>query len=243
MTKPPSNRRTTQAGYARGDDTRGRVIASGLKLFGKHGFDGASTRDIAIDAGVNTPAVHYYFSGKEGLYLACVEHMAAEVCSHIEGAATEADALLVKHAAAARLIEAYCHIQERMVDLLLGAKACTEWVLILARAQGGLGPDAGFDVLYRKVSARLLGVQCALLARLLCIPEEADETRILAMTLHGQITTFMFMRRTALSQLGSDAFRATHVELVKRTIADNTRSLLAGMIAQRRPGRRKKTVR
>ncbi len=46
-----------------------------IRLFGEKGFDGASTRDIATAAGVNAPALQYYFDSKEGLFTACVEHI------------------------------------------------------------------------------------------------------------------------------------------------------------------------
>lgn len=47
-----------------------------MEAFGEHGFAGASTRDIASRAGVNAPALQYYFENKEGLYRTCVEAIA-----------------------------------------------------------------------------------------------------------------------------------------------------------------------
>ncbi|OXH87118.1 TetR family transcriptional regulator, partial [Burkholderia multivorans] len=47
-----------------------------IELFGERGFAGASTRDIAAKAGVNAPALQYYFENKEGVYRACVESIA-----------------------------------------------------------------------------------------------------------------------------------------------------------------------
>jgi AcrR family transcriptional regulator len=42
-----------------------------------------STRDIAATAGVNAPALQYYFDNKEGVYFACVEHIAARAREHM----------------------------------------------------------------------------------------------------------------------------------------------------------------
>ena len=50
-----------------------------MRLFGAHGFDGASTRDIAREAGVNAPALQYYFDNKEGVYLACIDYFVERV--------------------------------------------------------------------------------------------------------------------------------------------------------------------
>ena len=57
MTETKRPRRSTEGGYARGEETRLRIIRSAIELFGEHGFVAASTRDIAAHAGVNAPAV------------------------------------------------------------------------------------------------------------------------------------------------------------------------------------------
>ncbi len=49
------------------------LLQAAKKLFAKHGFEGATVRDIAREAGVNLSLVSYYFNGKEGLYRACLE--------------------------------------------------------------------------------------------------------------------------------------------------------------------------
>jgi AcrR family transcriptional regulator len=61
-------RHPSTGGNARGDATRLRIIEAAIELFGEHGFKGASTRDIAARAGVNAPALQYYFENKKGVY-------------------------------------------------------------------------------------------------------------------------------------------------------------------------------
>src|SRR5262249_6202272 len=63
-------------GYARGDETRAKIVAAALEVFGTYGFAGASTRLLAEKAGVNLPALQYYFDGKAGVDLPCCEHIA-----------------------------------------------------------------------------------------------------------------------------------------------------------------------
>lgn len=53
-----------------------RIIEAALEQFGRLGFDGASTRDIAKDAGVAMSSITYHFGGKHGLFLACADHIA-----------------------------------------------------------------------------------------------------------------------------------------------------------------------
>ncbi len=55
-------------------DSRQRLLESALVVFAEHGFDGATTRDIAAHAGVNLGLVQYHFGGKEQLWRAAVDH-------------------------------------------------------------------------------------------------------------------------------------------------------------------------
>ncbi len=55
------------------NDKKDWIIEVAEKLFSELGFDGASTRHIAQEAGVNMAMLSYYFGGKEGLYLAVFE--------------------------------------------------------------------------------------------------------------------------------------------------------------------------
>jgi TetR/AcrR family transcriptional regulator, regulator of cefoperazone and chloramphenicol sensitivity len=58
-----------------GLDAKQRLIKAGLEIFGTFNLEGATTRQLADRAGVNRAAIPYYFGGKEGLYLAVIEHV------------------------------------------------------------------------------------------------------------------------------------------------------------------------
>lgn len=49
-------------------DTRGKIIDAAAREFALHGFEGASTRVIAQNAGVQHTLVTYHFQSKEGLW-------------------------------------------------------------------------------------------------------------------------------------------------------------------------------
>jgi TetR/AcrR family transcriptional regulator, regulator of cefoperazone and chloramphenicol sensitivity len=230
LKKLTKNRRTTTGGYSRGEDTRARVIESALKLFGLHGFDGASTRDIATDAGVNAPSLQYYFTSKEKLYLACVERMVALLWSHMGGATTRARRLLARRAGNGELIEAYCAIQERLVDFMFSSRQPWHWALIIVREQAGLGLDAGFRLMHKEISAKLMAINSAIVGRLTSTPARADETRIRTMTLNGQLFGFLFLRRSLLTSLGWDRFDGKRVDLIKRIVRESTERLLNAMV-------------
>jgi AcrR family transcriptional regulator len=48
-------------------DTKQRILDVAERMFGEHGFEGASLRGIIAEAGVNLAAVHYHFRSKEAL--------------------------------------------------------------------------------------------------------------------------------------------------------------------------------
>ena len=54
-------------------DSKNALLQAAKKVFATKGFDGATVKDLAEAANVNVSLVSYYFSGKEGLYLECLE--------------------------------------------------------------------------------------------------------------------------------------------------------------------------
>lgn len=54
-------------------DTREVILAAARKLFAERGFDAATVRAIAAEAGVDPALVHHYFGNKEQLFLATVQ--------------------------------------------------------------------------------------------------------------------------------------------------------------------------
>jgi AcrR family transcriptional regulator len=51
------------------DETRERIIRAAGEVFGRHGFEGTTIRQITRRAGVNVAAVNYHFRDKAELYL------------------------------------------------------------------------------------------------------------------------------------------------------------------------------
>ncbi|MBV8684646.1 MAG: TetR family transcriptional regulator [Caulobacteraceae bacterium] len=48
--------------------TRGRILAAAKDRFGRLGYEGASLREIAAEAGADVALISRYFGGKEGLF-------------------------------------------------------------------------------------------------------------------------------------------------------------------------------
>ncbi len=50
-------------------DKRGAILEAAEKLFSELGYEGASTRQIAKEAGANMAMINYYFGSKEGVFM------------------------------------------------------------------------------------------------------------------------------------------------------------------------------
>jgi len=55
------------------EKTSQKLLEAGLKVFSKYGYDAASTKLVAKEAGVNMALINWYFKSKEGLLLAIVK--------------------------------------------------------------------------------------------------------------------------------------------------------------------------
>jgi TetR/AcrR family transcriptional regulator len=75
-TRPPA--RATQRPrrpQQRSVDTRERLVDAALEVFASHGFEGATTREIARRAGVALAALPYHFTTKEALWKAAADRI------------------------------------------------------------------------------------------------------------------------------------------------------------------------
>lgn len=60
------------------DNTKQLLLNTAKKLFAEKGFEGTTVKDISDHAGVNISLVSYHYSGKKGLYRACLHEFGRE---------------------------------------------------------------------------------------------------------------------------------------------------------------------
>lgn len=68
---------------ADGEQSRERLLLASMRLFAEQGYSRASTREIALAAGVNVAAISYYFGDKAGLYKAAFTAMSPAPADNI----------------------------------------------------------------------------------------------------------------------------------------------------------------
>lgn len=88
----PTAQRTRRTGRRSGESgTREAILEAARRRFAEHGYDGATIRGIAADAGVDPALVHHFYGSKEKLFVVAMRFpvVPSEVLSHVAGADRE----------------------------------------------------------------------------------------------------------------------------------------------------------
>jgi AcrR family transcriptional regulator len=212
-------RRKPSGGYARGEATRRRIIQTALDVFGTLGFEEASTRLIADRAGVNLAALHYYFAGKDGIYRACAEHIAAYGEQMIAPFVARLEMPLANPRLTRRQLRALLHeTLDSFADLLVSPREPPTWIAFVLREQ--MNPTTAYGVLHERVSGRLIGAVAALVGRLIDRPADAEETILRTLAMLGPLMLFRRARGTALLALGWPDFSGDRLTRIKAVLWD-----------------------
>lgn len=216
-------RRPASGGYARGDEKRERIIEAALRCFGEDGYLGASTRRIAQEAGVNPPAIQYYFDGKEGLYRACGDHVVARFRAVLRPAYAQAAAADEAESAMAALLD----LVEAVATFLLGTVEEDGWAPFLARSQtkedsGPKNEEAG-----RELQQELHDACIRLVSLILGRPAADTEIVFRAFMIMGQMSIFFLSRDAVLAQLGCRRLDDGQLRRLKTLLRLHTRAALA----------------
>lgn len=216
-------RHPEDGGYARGEETRARIIATALRVFGEEGFNKASTRQIATDAGVNPPALQYYFGGKEGLHRACAQFIIDRVMVAVAPALKDARDIK-RSARRGPAIDALCALLDAMADGLVAAGS-ESWSRFITRGKAdGAGPAMG--MLRQNIGVPLMLAVAHLIA-VVSGGDASDEViRVKATAILGQLTTFMTNRESTMEALNWPDFNAQRLQIIKAVVRQHTRAIL-----------------
>ena len=219
-------RHRQDAGYACGAETRQRIIDAAIRLFGARGFDGASTREIGRLAGINAPALRYYFDSKEGLYLACAEHISAQTRSMLGPALQAGRDALAAGAPAETLAARFLAIIEVSADLWLVTDGSPHRRMFLAQEQAGYGPGGEFSDALQAFRAEMGVVIGGLIAGITDRAADDTITRIRIMTLYGQLMVFHVVQRSVLTTLQWERIDAERLAQIKTILRSQSLVLM-----------------
>ena len=220
--RPKGERHYRRARHDRGAETRQRLVEAALDVFGRYGFEGATTRQIAKEAKANLAAIVYHFGSKEALHVAVAEYLAGRIATLIgptlaAAAAPEATATPQSaRAALTRLLETYA-------DVLLGEKEAERWARFIVREQ--MQPTAAFEVIYRTMGGAH-GIGARLVAAILGRSPDDEAVKLGVFTLLGQILVFRVAREMVLRRMGWRTIGDKERAAIKRVVIAQTNAIL-----------------
>jgi AcrR family transcriptional regulator len=218
-------RHSQDGGYTRGDETRQRIIDAAIEVFGEQGFDAATTRQIALHAGVNPPALQYYFENKEGVYLACAEHLATENRRYFQPVISQI-LQLDDQADTECCITLFCQLLDAMLDRVFSQQHSQNKRLFHARVQMGQGPQGAFQVMREQLGRELGKAGAKLVARVTQTSEDLQLTQLRTLSLLGQVVMFHNMRRSVLDQLQWNEVDEEKLIAIKHMLREHCRTLM-----------------
>lgn len=207
----------------RGDVTREKLLTSSIDVFGRYGFDGASTRKLAETAGVNLQAIPYYFGGKEGLYIATAEHLASIIIKHVadlRNAILERLARLDSEGKAMSPEEArdlLTQMAQRMVALFVSRQS-ESWARFIIREQ--MEPTEAFERVYNNVMGPMIGMAGRLVATILGEPPASEHVRLKTLSFVGSILVFRMAHAAVLRQLSWQGVGPDELDVLRRHAAE-----------------------
>ncbi|HWA44974.1 MAG TPA: CerR family C-terminal domain-containing protein [Hypericibacter adhaerens] len=206
---------------SRGDPTRQRLLEAGLRLFGKHGFDGVSTRELAKAAGVNLAAIPYHFGGKEGVYLAVVDQLASTVEKPLSAMVAEIEAAFDRARGRAEIEALLARLIGTLARILLGSDQQALRIRFMMREQ--LQPTAAFERLYARFIEHVHRCLTRLVARLLDADPETPQAILRAHALFGQILAFAMAQATIRRRMGwKGEYSAAQIDEIVGIIVEMT---------------------
>jgi len=213
------------AGYARGRETRQRILEAAVEVFAEAGFDLASTRAIADRAGVNLGSLTYYFGNKEGLYRACAEH----IVESIEATAKPVwdpleQALENDKLSRAELMALLGGLFDAMGDWAGNQHIRRTWRLFSVRERAR--PESAMRMVDDRMVRRSVHVLALLVGRIVERPANAPDVVTRAVSMIGHFQNFDRMREMMLNELGWADLSQGRGEIVRSAIWDQ---IVAGL--------------
>src|SRR5471030_2984269 len=192
---------------SRGEDTRRRILETALQVFAIDGYDGASTRQLAERAGVNLPAIQYYFGSIIERTEQHMEPLAGEVQAALARADTPRDVLL----------ELLCRMLEAFVSLVTGGPHVEAKRLLFARSE--VEDTPGLEQLHESGKHHVFTPCFELVARLTDGTADDEEAELRAMALLGQVTIFCHKGAHA------SGLTPERVDIVQRLVREHTHAI------------------
>jgi AcrR family transcriptional regulator len=217
----PKNAKIPRREASPADMTRAALVRAALTLFGRQGFDGTSTREIAAEARANIGSIAYHFGGKEGLRAAAADYIVDTIQAIAGQAIGDLQAPNDPEAARAQLFTAL----ERMVAFIVARPEAGEIVQFVLRELSH--PTAALDRIYDGVFEPTHRRLCLIWEQATGEPAESEATRLTVFTLIGQVVYFRIGREAVMRRMGWRAIGDAEAVKIAAAVTDNLGAILA----------------
>ena len=220
--REPAESPLERARRDRGAETRQRLILGALDVFGRYGFEGATTRQIAKAADANLAAIVYHFGSKEALHLSVAEYIATrmqDLAGPTLAKVSRPEAMQSRDAA----LDAFLELMGGYVDIILGTEESELWARFVVREQ--MQPSAAFDIVHGFMS-KTLKLACALIATVLGRDPEDEDVKLRTFAIFGQIQVFKVSQAVVLRTMEWSLIDGERRSRIRQLVLDQTRDIL-----------------
>lgn len=212
----------------KGEQARRKLLLAALQKIGAKGYDNASVREIADEAGQNVAAIAYYFGTKDKLYAAVLEGIGEYLRGVFGQVAADSRQMLAEGPVDGEMARG---IIKRMMRTLLGEQLgggdFEKIRLVMLREQAA--PSENFDLLYQATLKPLH----ELFTRAMCIAtgEDPASTEVVFRThaMFGQVLAFTLARATLLRRLGTTRLEEADVAVIAQILDQHVDLICGGL--------------
>ena len=215
----------------KGEQARRKLLLAALKKIGEKGYENASVREIADEAGQNVAAIAYYFGTKDKLYAAVLLGIGEYLSSVFAAVAADSRRMLAEGPVDPEMGRG---IMKRMMRTMLGEQLGGDFDkirLVMLREQAS--PSENFDLLYQGTLRPLH----ELFTRAMCIAtgEDPASTEVVfrAHAIFGQVLAFKLARTTLLRRLGTSQLVEADVSIIANILDQHVGFICGGLKGNR----------
>jgi AcrR family transcriptional regulator len=206
-----------------------RLIEVAIEQFGQNGMSAVGTRAIAEAAGLQMSAITYHFGGKEGLYRACAEHIAAQMRERLEPVLTRADAGDADSGDSGEARAAILAILGGLVTVMMQDEVAP-MARFVVREQ--MSPTPAFDILYDRAMRPVIDRIVRLVRRVTGGRLPGEELKVRSLALLGQVFAFRFARAAVMRATGWESVGVHETETVRAAVLTHSEAILNALEAR-----------
>jgi AcrR family transcriptional regulator len=217
----------------RSAETRARMLAAAIEVFGRVGYEAATTRELTRQGRTNLSAIPYHFGGKRELYLAAAQVIADYARDRVGALVVSLDA-----ATASDVGQGLDAALRGFLRLMLEDSEPRAWTTFLARC--ATEDDAAFHLIFDQALAPLHASLVRAVCTLAGHSVDEEEIRLRVSSTMTALISFRLLRGVFLRGMDWKVLRARDARRIEGMVLDLVSSgfLSADPVASSRSERR-----